>query len=65
MFSRLLPEDTAFFICDIQGAFVKAIYGIDELISNASFLLQVARLLRVPCVVTEQYPEKLQPTGMM
>ena len=57
MFSRLLASNTALFVCDVQGAFVKAIYGIDELIGNTKFLLQCARVLKFPCVITEQYPE--------
>ena len=63
MFSRLLASNTALFVCDVHGAFVKAIYGIDELIGNTKFLLQCARVLKFPCVITEQYPEKLQHTG--
>ena len=60
--SRLSATDTAFFICDIQAPFLKTIYSVDEVVSAAAFLLNVARELEVPCVVTEQYPEKLKHT---
>lgn len=64
MIPRLSTEDTALFICDIQGCFLKTIYGIEELLDTASCLLQGARILNIPCVITEQYPERLQHTGI-
>lgn len=63
MFSRLLNTNTAFFICDVQGCFLKSIFAVDEVIQSTSFLLKTARELEVPCVVTEQYPDKLKHTG--
>ena len=64
MFSRLLTSNTALFVCDVQGAFTKAIFGIEELINTTGFLLKCSRALHLPCVITEQYPEKLQHTGL-
>ena len=32
MSSRVLTSDTCFFICDVQGCFLKTIYGIEEVI---------------------------------
>ena len=64
MFSRLLTSNTALFVCDVQGAFTKAIFGIEELINTTGFLLKCSRTLQLPCVITEQYPEKLQHTGL-
>ena len=63
MFSRLLNTNTAFFICDVQGCFLKSIFAVDEVIHSTSFLLKTARALEVPCVITEQYPDKLKHTG--
>lgn len=63
MFSRLQSSDTAFFFCDVQGCFLKSIFAVDEVINAASFLLKTARALDVPCVITEQYPDKLKHTG--
>lgn len=64
MFSKLSASDTALFVCDIQGCFLNTIFGIDEVIQTASFLLHGARILQLPCIITEQYPEKLQHTGI-
>ena len=48
---------------DVQGCFLKSIFAVDEVIGAASFLLKTARALDVPCVITEQYPDKLKHTG--
>mgnify|MGYP002441682305 FL=1 len=63
MLPRLLTSNTALFVCDVQSCFLKSVYAVEELIGAASFLLKSARVLSLPCVVTEQYPEKLKHTG--
>lgn len=57
--------NTAIFVCDVQGCFVKTIHAFDEVVSTTSFLLQGARILNLPCIITEQYPERLQHTGIL
>lgn len=64
MLARLSIEDTALFICDVQGCFVNTIYGFDDLVDAVASLLKGARILNLPCVITEQYPERLQHTCM-
>ena len=63
MLPRLLASNTALFVCDVQSCFLKSVYAVEELIGATSFLLKSARVLNLPCVVTEQYPEKLKHTG--
>lgn len=60
---KLSPTNTAFFICDIQPSLTNKVYYAEELVPTTAFLLNVARELEVPCVATEQYPEKLKPTS--
>lgn len=57
--------NTAIFVCDVQGCFVKTIHGFDEVVNATSFLLQGSRILDLPCIITEQYPERLQHTGIL
>ena len=63
MLPRLLASNTALFVCDVQSCFLKSVYAVEELINTTSFLLKSSRVLNLPCVITEQYPEKLKHTG--
>ena len=65
MLPRLLASNTALFVCDVQSCFLKSVYAVEELINSTSFLLKSSRVLNLPCVITEQYPEKLKHTGSM
>lgn len=60
---KLSPTNTAFFICDIQPSLIHKVYYAEEIVLTTAFLLDVARVLEVPCVATEQYPEKLKHTS--
>jgi nicotinamidase-related amidase len=53
---------SALVVVDVQEAFRKAIDGFDTVVHNTAVLLQAARLLGVPIVVTEQYPRGLGET---
>lgn len=44
---------------------MKTIHAFNEVESTTSFLLQGARILNLPCIITEQYPERLQHTGIL
>jgi nicotinamidase-related amidase len=52
----------ALLVVDVQEAFRKAIAGFDELVANVAILIQGARTLGLPIVVTEQYPRGLGAT---
>ncbi|GAB5581526.1 isochorismatase domain-containing protein 2 isoform X2 [Prionailurus iriomotensis] len=60
---RVLPGSSILFLCDMQEKFRHVAY-FPQIVSVAARMLkaQVARLLEVPAVLTEQYPEGLGPT---
>ncbi|KIK42989.1 hypothetical protein CY34DRAFT_82600 [Suillus luteus UH-Slu-Lm8-n1] len=55
--SKLVPEETMFFLCDVQTRFKNLIFGIDELVLTINKMLKVAKVLEIPVVVTEQNPK--------
>lgn len=61
---RLAKGTTVFFGCDFQECFRKTIFHYNEAIDAASFMLKSARVLGIPVIMTEQYPEKLTHTGI-
>uniref|UniRef100_A0A667HHY5 Isochorismatase domain containing 2 n=1 Tax=Lynx canadensis TaxID=61383 RepID=A0A667HHY5_LYNCA len=58
---RVLPGSSVLFLCDMQEKFRHVAY-FPQIVSVAARMLKVARLLEVPAVLTEQYPEGLGPT---
>ncbi|XP_077099543.1 isochorismatase domain-containing protein 1 [Siphateles boraxobius] len=56
---NLSPASTVFFCCDMQERFRPAIKYFGDIISVGQRLLQGARILGVPMVVSEQYPKGL------
>jgi len=59
---RLTASQSVLLVVDIQDKLLKAIPTAAELVKNAGFLLDVATLLGVPAMATEQYPKGLGPT---
>ena len=59
---KLSPDRTTLVVIDVQEAFRKAIPGFDEVASAGRTLVQGARAIGVPIVVTEQYPKGLGAT---
>lgn len=55
-------KNTAFFVCDLQTKFKSSIFKFDEIAEVCSRLVKAAKILEVPLVVTEQYPQKLGKT---
>jgi nicotinamidase-related amidase len=55
-------ETTAFVMIDVQEKFVPAISGINEVIKNANILVKASEILKIPLIVTEQYPKGLGST---
>jgi nicotinamidase-related amidase len=49
-------------VIDVQEAFRKAVDGFEDVARNAGVLVEGARTLGVPIVVTEQYPRGLGAT---
>ena len=59
---RILPEDTAALVIDIQEKLLPHIDNHQELIKNCQTLLSGLTILDIPIVITEQYPKGLGPT---
>jgi len=61
--SRTLErERTALVVIDVQEAFAKAVEGFDRVAAQTAILVQGAKLLDLPVLVTEQYPRGLGDT---
>jgi nicotinamidase-related amidase len=59
---RLAAADSALLVIDVQEKLLAAIPETPRLLVNLSFLLDVARVLNIPVLATEQYPKGLGPT---
>jgi nicotinamidase-related amidase len=55
-------DGTVFLLCDIQERFRPLIHRFPTVIQTAKTLTQVARILDIPVVATEQYPKALKHT---
>ena len=55
-------ERTALVVVDVQEAFRPAVPDFDDVVENTRRLMEAARILGVPVVVTEQYPKGLGRT---
>jgi nicotinamidase-related amidase len=61
--SRVLePDKTTLVIVDVQEGFREAVGEFEQVAHNAGVLLQGARIIGLPVVVTEQYPKGLGST---
>ena len=61
---RTLERDrAALVVVDVQEAFRPAVQGFDEVVENTRRLMEGAKILGVPVVVTEQYPKGLGHTA--
>ena len=56
--SRLLPTNTVFLQCDIQTKFEHIIHKMPIIVKNTARMARVARILKIPLIVTEQTPKK-------
>ncbi|KAL5017701.1 hypothetical protein ScPMuIL_005216 [Solemya velum] len=60
--SRIVLENSALFLCDMQEKFRHTIQYFPQIVEVSNRMLQAARILNMPIVVTEQYPKGLGPT---
>ena len=58
----LAAEGTVLMVVDVQDAFVGHIEQMDRVIDRSKVMIEAARLLEVPIIVTEQYPKGLGRT---
>ncbi|MFH2202237.1 MAG: hydrolase [Elusimicrobiota bacterium] len=56
------PNKSVLLVVDIQEKFVPVVHEFRALIAKAKALIEGAKLLDVPVVVSEQYPKGLGPT---
>ncbi|CAI2350755.1 unnamed protein product [Caenorhabditis sp. 36 PRJEB53466] len=62
LIARINPSNSALFVCDIQEKFAKNIQYFPEIVTTTRRLIDAARILNIPTVVTEQYPKGLGHT---
>jgi nicotinamidase-related amidase len=62
MITKLKRENTALIIIDIQEKFLPVIKNINEIIENTIKLIKSFQILKIPIIVTEQYPNGLGKT---
>ncbi|CAI5447149.1 unnamed protein product [Caenorhabditis angaria] len=60
--ARINPSNSALFVCDLQEKFSKTIQYFPEIVQTSRRLIDAARILEIPTVVTEQYPKGLGHT---
>jgi len=58
----LSSSDCVLMVVDIQDAFQGHIPDLEQVIARSSIMIQAARLLEIPIIVTEQYPKGLGRT---
>ena len=60
--ARLTPETTAFLICDVQEKFRAGIHKFATVVTGCQRMVRAANELKIPFMVTEQYPKGLGHT---
>jgi isochorismate hydrolase len=58
----LRKDDTILVIVDIQTKLLNVMFEKERLVSSCRKLIQAAKLLEIPMVMTEQYPKGMGPT---
>lgn len=58
----LKKEDTALVVIDVQGKLARLMDESESLLKNLQILIQGAKILKIPIIWLEQYPEGLGPT---
>jgi nicotinamidase-related amidase len=60
--TQMSAADTGLLIIDVQEKLMAKIPQADSVVRNIAFLIDSARVLRMPVAATEQYPQGLGPT---
>jgi nicotinamidase-related amidase len=55
-------KKTVFVLVDIQYKFIPVIKNIEKVILNSNILVKASEILKIPLIVTEQYPKGLGHT---
>lgn len=56
---RIQAQDSVLLVVDIQTRLLPAIHEGESVLSNATWLVDVAQTLKIPVLATEQYPQGL------
>jgi len=56
------PDHAVIVVVDLQEAFRQPIFEFDKIVARTAMVVQAAKLLNLPVLVTEQYPQKLGAT---
>ncbi|XP_048450022.1 isochorismatase domain-containing protein 2, partial [Rhincodon typus] len=59
---RLVAKSCALFLCDMQEKFRPTVAYFPQIVSVAARMLQAAKVLDIPVIITEQYPQGLGRT---
>uniref|UniRef100_A0A915K0Y8 Isochorismatase-like domain-containing protein n=1 Tax=Romanomermis culicivorax TaxID=13658 RepID=A0A915K0Y8_ROMCU len=62
LIKHMSPKNSVLLLCDMQEKFRKTVTYFDEIVTVSKRLLQAARILDVPVIATEQYPQGLGHT---
>ncbi|KAK6031647.1 isochorismatase family protein [Ostertagia ostertagi] len=60
--SRLSPKNSALFVCDLQERFRNVIQFFPGIAETSKRMVDAAKILQMPIIVTEQYPKGLGHT---
>ena len=58
----LSSEETVLLVIDLQERLMRAVDRAEKVLHNAGLLLRLAGLMKIPVIVTEQYPQGLGMT---
>jgi nicotinamidase-related amidase len=56
-------EDSVLIVVDEQPSFMQSIWEAERVLRRTEFLLKIARIVGVPTLATEQYPERMGGTN--
>ena len=59
---KIIPQRTAFLLCDVQEKFRPLIYNMETVIRTTRYLTSVAQELNIPIFLTQQYTKVFGPT---
>ncbi len=62
MYYKINVEKTVLIIVDLQEKLMKVMPRRDRVVKNTLMLMELARLFKIPIIVTEQYPQGLGST---
>jgi nicotinamidase-related amidase len=59
---KIIPQRTAFLLCDVQEKFRPLIYNMETVIRTTRYLTSIAQELKIPIICTQQYTKVFGPT---